>query len=77
MGIYRVDEMESLIRIALNEPSQERITSGDILQAINDGYKEVGTKMFCIEQEDTVYTVAGCRFVPFTGCRVNFVELVR
>lgn len=73
---YSVETMESLIRAALNEPSQARITSSDILRTLNDGYKDVALKAFCIEHEDGVLTTIGSRLVPFSGHRVNFIELV-
>jgi hypothetical protein len=73
MGLYRVDAMESLIRTELNEPNQTRITSADILRVLNDGYKEVASRAFCIENEDIAATVSGNRLVSFSGHRVNYV----
>jgi hypothetical protein len=73
MGLYRVDAMESLIRTELNEPNQTRITSADVLRVLNDGYKEVASRTFCIENEDNDATVSGSRLVSFKGHRVNYV----
>lgn len=73
-NLYRVDEMESLIRTTLEVPSQSHISSVTILQAINDGYKEVASRAFCIENEDTVALVSGNRQVGFSGHRVNAIE---
>jgi len=75
MGLYRVDEMESLIRTTLDIPSQAHVTSATILQTINDAYKNVASRAFCIENEDTVYTVSGNRLVPFAGHKVTKVVL--
>jgi hypothetical protein len=76
MGLYQVDAMESLIRTTLEIPSQAHMSSATILQVINDGYKDVTSRAFCIENEDTVRMVTGNRIVPFTGHRVNYVESV-
>jgi hypothetical protein len=73
MGLYRVDEMESLIRAMLRAPSQEHFTSADFLRAVNDAYKDVSSRAFCIEREDIIRTVPGSRLVPFSGHRVNNV----
>ncbi|MFH1147972.1 MAG: hypothetical protein V1736_09745 [Pseudomonadota bacterium] len=73
MGLYRVDAMEALIRTRLMEPSTAILTSAIILQVINDAYKEVASRAFCIEHEDTVTTVVGDRLVPFNGYRVTKV----
>ncbi len=72
--IYRVDEMEALIRAALEIPAQEHMSSATILRAINDGMKDVAALTSCIEHEDLAVTVAGNRLVPFSGYKVNFVE---
>ncbi len=72
--LYRVDEMESLIRTTLRVPSQEILSSATILNAINDGYKDVSARAFCVERKDTVTTETGNRFVAFNGHRVNFIE---
>lgn len=71
--LYRVDEMESLIRTTLELPSQAHVSSAVILQAINDAYKDVAVKTFSIEREDSVNTVAGNGLVPFSGHRVTKV----
>ena len=73
MSLYRVDAMESLIRTELNEPNQTRITSADVLRVLNDGYKEVASRAFCIENEDNDVTISGNRLVSFRGHRVNYV----
>jgi hypothetical protein len=69
-----VSEMESVIRSRLNEPSQARITSAEILKALNDGGKDVASLVSCVETEVAVTTVAGNRLVPFSGARVIFVK---
>ena len=73
MDLFRSDAMEALIRTRLMESSAEILTSAIILQTMNDGYKEVASRAFCIEHEDTVTTVMGSRLIPFDGCRVNKV----
>lgn len=72
-NLYRVDEMEALIRTVLKEPSQAFLTSAMILQAINDGYKDVALKALSVECEHVVNTVSGSRLIPFLGHRVNHV----
>lgn len=72
-NLYRVDEMESLIRSDLSEPSQVFLTSAMILQAMNDGYKDVALKALCIESEFVTVTVPGSRLIPFLGHRVNYI----
>lgn len=39
------------MRAALNEPSQSMITSAEILNALNDGYKDIAVKTLCVEGE--------------------------
>ena len=73
-SLYRVDAMKALIRTQLKEPSTAILSSAIILQAINDAYKEVASRAFCIEHEDTATTVAGDRLVPFSGHRVVEVK---
>lgn len=73
MPLYRVDAMEALIRSSLEEPSQAFLTSAIILQAINDGYKDVTLKALCIECEFVTATLPGNRLVPFLGHRVNHI----
>lgn len=46
-----VTEMEAAVRAALNEPSQSMITSAEILNALNDGYKDIAVKALCVEGE--------------------------
>ena len=71
--LYRVDEMEALIRTILETPLQAHLSSAAILQAINDGYREVASRALCIEHEQTVHTIVGSRLIPFVGQRVNQV----
>jgi hypothetical protein len=73
MGLYRVDAMEALIRSTLGETPGTSLSSADILMAINDGYRNVSARAFCIEREAGVATVAGNRVVPFSGHRVDRV----
>ncbi len=73
MSIYNITEMEAMIRSALNEPSQSRITSAEILRVLNDGQKDVAIKALCIEKEVSVSLQTGQTVVPFDGIRVNFV----
>jgi hypothetical protein len=69
--MYPVDTMDSIIRQELNERAMERITPNQVLDSINDGYKEVSSRAFCVEHEDLVSTVSGERLVKFSGNRVN------
>jgi len=71
-----VTDMESLIRSYLNESSTVRVTSAEILAALNDGYKAVSTLVFAIEKEEDVVTVASHPLVAFSGLCVNYVELI-
>ena len=75
MTVYTIEGMEELIRAALDEPSQARITSADILQTLNDGYKDVAIKTCCIER--TIYVTAreGERVIPFNGIRINYARV--
>jgi hypothetical protein len=67
-------EMENIIRSALKESTEDRISQAEIITTINTGYKEVASLAFCYEQQDNVVTVIGDRMIPFSGCRVNQVE---
>jgi len=67
--------MESLIRTRLNEPSQARITSADILQALNDGQKDVAIKALCIESIDYVTLAEGARIYPFNGIKIKYARV--
>jgi hypothetical protein len=69
-----VGDIESEIRSRLKAPVGSAVTAEMLLQAINDGYKDVASRAFCIEHEDTATTVSGSRLVSFNGHRVNFVE---
>jgi len=74
MALYAVSDMESLVRSELREPVENKLTSAEILTALNDGYKDVSSRAFCIENEDTATTVLGDRLVSFDGHRVNNVQ---
>ena len=74
MSLYTVTTMEAMIRAVLDEPSQARITSTQILHVLNDGLKEVAIKALCIERETEVAIMAGERVIPFDGIKVNFVR---
>jgi hypothetical protein len=68
--------MESMIRSDLNESTTVRISSAEILTALNEAYKEVASRGLSIEQEDYAVTTEGCNFVKTTGNTVTYVELV-
>lgn len=68
--------MESIIRSDLNESSTVRISSAEILTALNEAYKEVASRGLCIEAEDYAVTIDGNNFVKTTGNTVTYVELV-
>ncbi|KKR67597.1 MAG: hypothetical protein UU10_C0041G0014 [Parcubacteria group bacterium GW2011_GWF1_40_6] len=76
MSLYDVASMESIVRARLQTPAQANMDSVTILAALNDGYRDVASRAFCIEHEDTAYAVEGNRLVPFIGHRVTFVEYV-
>jgi hypothetical protein len=67
-------EIETLVRSSLNESTEDILTAGDMLNAINDGYKEVTSRAFCIENEENVVTVEGSRDIVHGGSKVNYVR---
>lgn len=72
--IFDVTEMEALIRSRLGESSTTRITSEEILNAINNGYIDVSAKALCIETEKNKTTTTGNRYIRLGGHRVSFIE---
>jgi hypothetical protein len=56
-----VTEMEAAIRVTLNEPTQTCISSAEVLNALNDGYKDIATKALCVESEATVPIETGMK----------------
>jgi hypothetical protein len=72
--IFDVTEMEALIRSRLGESSTTRITSEEILNAINNGYIDVSAKALCIETENNKTTTTGNRYIRLGGHRINFIE---
>lgn len=70
-----VTEMELAVRAKLNEPSQARITSAEILNALNDGYKDVAVKALCVESE-VLYTIdESIKVSPVNYLKVMFVRV--
>ena len=76
-ALYRVTAMEHLIRTILNEPSTAILSSAEILNALNDGYKNVALLGGCVERLDSVVTVPNSRIIPFSGHKVNFVHFAQ
>lgn len=74
--IYTVSSMENLIRSGLNESATTRISSSEILTALNDGCKEVSSRALCIEREEDAFTVSGNSLVKFSGHKVKQVSVV-
>ncbi len=68
--------IEDLIRDTLDVPDERRLPSAEILAAANDGYREVGSRAFCVEREVDVAARTGERIIAFTGHRVAQVELL-
>lgn len=71
-SLYQVDAMEKLVGEYLGEDILN-VFPNDILNALNDGYKDVSAKAFCIERADSALTISGHRLVPFTGHKVTDV----
>lgn len=68
--IYSVANIEKLIASELQCNSELQISGSDILTAINDGYKEVSSRAFCIEDTVDVTTIVNSRFVEYSGHKV-------
>jgi hypothetical protein len=65
--------LTELIRAAL----ARRVSEAEILRALNDGYRDIAARAFCIERKFKLPTVAGARAIPFPwGIRINHVETI-
>lgn len=73
--IYSVTSMESLIRSELNESTTVRISSTEILNAINDGYTFVATRGLCYEKDTLIVTTSGSAVFPRPGLKVKAIEM--
>jgi hypothetical protein len=67
-----IDTMENFIRSELHIPG-DGLSSPMVLNALNDGYKEVSAKILCIEVPTPVYTIPDSPFITFTGHKVQSV----
>jgi hypothetical protein len=70
----RIDTIEYQIMSALTEQSPAALSSAMLINAINDGHKDVAAKSLCLESESVVSTVPGSRFVPFSGYKVKDIK---
>jgi hypothetical protein len=74
--IYTVASVETTIRSELNESTTTRLSSAEILRAINDGQVYVATRGLCIQKEALSVTVPGRNTIPALGVNVNYIELI-
>lgn len=74
--LYTVTNMEALVRSELNEPTEYLVTTVQILAALNDGYKEVGSRALCIEREKNVVTISGENLISVGDWKVKHVSVV-
>lgn len=72
----RIDNIEYQIMSELSEHPPDTISSADLINAINDGLKDVTAKAFCVEEATIVSTSIGNRFILVDGYGVNSIELV-
>ena len=75
--IYTIDTIESLVRAELNEYSEETVSSAEMLQIINFGYKDISTRGLCVEKNEGAVTRINSNLIKLPSCRkINYVELV-
>jgi hypothetical protein len=74
--IYSVANIEKLIASDLQCSSELQIPGPDILTAINDGYKEVSSRAFCIEETYDATTAVDSRIIEYSGHKVIDVYCV-
>jgi len=70
-----IAEMEALVRAILNEPGQSKITSEEIRNALNDGYKDVASKALCVEDETLFAINAGQKVYLPDYLKIMFVRV--
>jgi hypothetical protein len=67
-------EMQEIISDRLAEASAMRLSYTEVMNAINDGCKDVSSLALCCEQPEAITTVSGCRAARFTGIKIIEVE---
>jgi len=73
---YSYSDIESLVRSELYESTTIVLTSSDLYNAINDGYKQVSINALCIEKELLMVIDAGCNLMRVPGVSVKYIELL-
>jgi hypothetical protein len=68
--------MENAIRSEMNESSQGRISSAEVLSVINAGQSEAATRGLCIEKDCLVTTIPGRNSIASVGVNVNYIEVI-
>jgi hypothetical protein len=68
--------MEGLVRSDLNESTQLRITSAELMTLMDEGYKALAALGLCIEREEYAVTIPNHRLVKAHGHTVTYVELI-
>jgi len=74
--VYTVSVMESLIRSDLNEVSTTRISSAQLQNLMDEGYKHVAALALCVERETYLATTKDHPFVKAPGHAVTYIERV-
>jgi hypothetical protein len=70
-----VTEMEAAIRATLNEPTQTCISSAEVLNALNDGYKDIASKALCIEEETLLPIEENEKIIASGGLKVQYAQI--
>jgi hypothetical protein len=72
---YDLDTIELEIRSLLGVSSISRITPEDITNTINDAYKDIASRSFCIEESVELSTIPDSRRVRFSGINISNIVL--